>query len=163
MVTIYTHYGEETVKLTWKSDYILPEYEKITSAHGFCFYDDKVLLIAHPNRGWDFPGGHIEEGELPEDCFNREAWEEGYVKGECILIGYIIVDHSENPHWNEGSPYPKVGYQPFYRMDITELHEFHAEYESDKRMFVKVEEIVSHYHKWNELYDEILKEAVVIK
>ncbi|QWU46002.1 NUDIX hydrolase [Bacillus sp. NP247] len=163
MVTIYANYGESKVKLTWKKDCILPEYERITSVHGFCFHNNnKILLIDHEQRGWDFPGGHIEEGELPEECFKREAWEEGYVKGECTLFGYIIVDHSDNPNWNENSPYPKVGYQPFYRMEINEVHKFDGEYESDKRMFVRVEEIASQYHKWNELYDEILKEAVLI-
>ncbi|MED1408334.1 MULTISPECIES: NUDIX hydrolase [Bacillus] len=163
MVTIYANYGEAKVKLTWKKDCTLLEYEKITSVHGFCFYHDKVLLIDHHNRGWDFPGGHIEEGELPEECFKREAWEEGYVKGECTLLGYIIVDHSDNPNWNADSPYPKVGYQPFYRIDITEVYEFNGEYESDNRMFIRVEEVASLYHKWNELCDEILKEAVLIK
>ncbi|MED1115220.1 NUDIX hydrolase [Bacillus paramycoides] len=163
MVTIYANYGEAKVKLTWKKDCTLPEYEKITSVHGFCFYHDKVLLIDHYNRGWDFAGGHIEEGELPEECFKREAWEEGYVKGDCTLLGYIIVDHSDNPNWNADSPYPKVGYQPFYRMDITEVYEFNGEYESDNRMFIRVEEVASLYHKWNELCDEILKEAVLIK
>ncbi|MBE7121501.1 NUDIX hydrolase [Bacillus cereus] len=163
MVTIYANYGEAKVELTWKKDCTLPEYEKITSVHGFCFYHDKVLLIDHHNRGRDFPGGHIEKGEFPEECLKREVWEEGYVKGECILLGYIVVDHSDNPNWNEGNPYPKIGYQPFYRIDITEVHDFDGEYESRKRMFVRVEEIASHYHKWNELYDEILKEAVLIK
>ncbi|MFP3362029.1 NUDIX domain-containing protein, partial [Planococcus sp. SIMBA_143] len=74
--------------------------------------------------GWDFPGGHIEEGETPEECVKREAYEEGYVSGSCSLLGYIIVDHSENPNWNEDSPYPKVGYQVFYCMDIDHLHDF---------------------------------------
>ena len=42
--------------------------------------------------------------------------EEGYVQGKCKLLGYIIVDHNDNPKWNKESPYPKVGYQVFYRM-----------------------------------------------
>ncbi|KAB2440886.1 NUDIX hydrolase [Bacillus luti] len=163
MITLYANYGESKVKLTWKKDCTLPEYEKITSVHGFCFYEDKVLLIEHQKRGWNFPGGHIEEGEIPEECFKREVLEEGYVQGECTLLGYIIVDHHDNPNWNKNSLYPKVGYQPFYRMEINEIHEFRGEYESDNRMFVSVEEITSHYHKWNELYDEILKEAIAIK
>jgi len=49
------------------------------------------------HRGWDFPGGHIEEYETLEDCFKREAYEEGYVKGSCFHLGHIVVDHNENP------------------------------------------------------------------
>lgn len=57
-----------------EKDCILPEYERITSVHGFCFHNNnnKVLLIDHEQRGWDFPGGHIEEGELPEECFKEK-------------------------------------------------------------------------------------------
>lgn len=51
MVTIYANYGESKVKLTWKKDCILPEYERITSVHGFCFHNKKVLLIDHEQRG----------------------------------------------------------------------------------------------------------------
>lgn len=48
-------------------------------------------------------------------------------------------------------------------MEINEVHKFDGEYESDKRMFARVEESAAYHYKWNELYDEILKEAVLIK
>jgi 8-oxo-dGTP diphosphatase len=99
----------------------LPPRELIKSVHGFCFIDDKLLLVNLNHRGWDFPGGHIEYEETPEECIEREAYEEGYVTGICILLGHIIVDHHENPKWDESSPYPKVGYQ--VSMDIEKLHD----------------------------------------
>ncbi|MGG3524418.1 NUDIX hydrolase [Bacillus pseudomycoides] len=162
MPTIYANYGESRGKLTWLKANTLPDYEGITSVHGFCFYKDKVVLIDHHSRSWDFPGGHLEQKETPEECFQREAWEEGYVKGECTLLGYIIVDHSENPNWNENDSYPKIGYQPFYRMDITEVHDFNGEYESNRRIFVKPSEVTSYYPKWNEIYDEIVAAALLV-
>ncbi|MGG3736815.1 NUDIX hydrolase [Aeribacillus pallidus] len=159
MTTKVVNWGDGKVKLTWKHDTSLPPREFITSVHAFCFKDEKLLLVHLNHRGWDFPGGHIEHEETPEECIKREAYEEGYVTGRCSLLGYIIVDHTENPKWNERSPYPKVGYQIFYRMDIEKLHDFEAKYESAERILINPCEVIEYYHDWNELYQEILNHA----
>jgi 8-oxo-dGTP diphosphatase len=156
MTSTYVNWGEAKVKLTWKSNSQLPFKDLITSVHGFCFHENKLLLVNLNHRGWDFPGGHIESKETPEECFKREVMEEGYVSGECRLLGYIIVDHSYNPKWDENSPYPKIGYQVFYRMDIKQLHNFDAEYEAAERTFINPIEVSDYYHDWHELYQEIL-------
>lgn len=153
-------WGEEKVKLTWKSDRQFPPHNLITSVHGFCFYKNKLLLVNLNHRGWDFPGGHMEAEETPEECFKREAMEESYVKGECQLLGYIIVDHSDNPKWNENSSYPKVGYQVFYRMNVEQLCDFKAEYESVERIFINPNQVCEYYDNWNEVYQEILNNAL---
>ncbi|MBD8521058.1 NUDIX hydrolase [Lysinibacillus fusiformis] len=160
MTTTYVNWGESKVKLTWEKNTLLPPYHLITSVHGFCFQEDQLLLVDVNHRGWDFPGGHIETGESPEDCFKREAREEGYVEGECKLLGHIIVDHSENPLWTESSFYPKMGFQIFYKMTITNLLPFEGEFESAQRMFVNPNDIASYYHKWNILYKEIVDCAI---
>jgi 8-oxo-dGTP pyrophosphatase MutT (NUDIX family) len=163
MTTSYVKWGEATVKLTWKANNSLPNYQLITSVHGFCFYEDQLLLVDLNHRGWDFPGGHIEGNEIPEDCFLREAMEEGYVSGQCHLLGYIVVDHTENPVWEEDGKYPKVGYQVFYRMDIETMYPFQAEYESAQRILIPINEVAAYYPKWHKLYQEILLEAADLK
>lgn len=162
MTTAYVKWGEAKVKLTWrKYDSLLPIQNSITSVHGFCFHRNKLLLVNLNRRGWDFPGGHIESKETPKECCKREAMEEGYVGGECHLLGYIIVDHSDNPKWDVNSPYPKVGYQVFYRMNIEQMYNFEAEYESLERIFINPNEIADYYHDWHELYQEILNYAII--
>lgn len=160
MITTYVNWGGAKVKITWKRDQLLPRRNLITSVHGFCFYDNKLLLVDLNHRGWDFPGGHIESEETPEECLKREAMEEGYVAGECHLLGHIVVDHNDNPNWDEESGYPKIGYQVFYRMDINQLHTFEAEYESMQRIFIDPSEIASHHHDWHDLYQEIVDSAI---
>ena len=163
MVTTYVNWDNAKVKLSWQEEGQLPPRNLISSVHGFCFHDDKVLLVNLKQRGWDMTGGHIEAGESPEECFKRETLEEAYVSGDCKLLGSIMVDHSENSQWNEDSPYPKIGFQVFYRMNITEVHEFEAEYESSERIFVEYDMVQEYYHDWHQLYEHILSYAATKK
>jgi 8-oxo-dGTP diphosphatase len=161
MTTKYVNWGDAKVKLTWKHDKQLPPRDLITSVHGFCFKSNQLLLVNLKHRGWDFPGGHIECEETPEECLKRESYEEGYVTGSCSLLGHIIVDHNENQNWDENSPYPRVGYQVFYRMDIDQLHDFKAKYESGERILINPSVVSEYYHEWNELYQVILDYALM--
>ena len=34
------------------------------------------ILVTENERGWDIPGGHVEEGETPEEALIREVEEE---------------------------------------------------------------------------------------
>lgn len=50
--------------------------------------DDQVLLVQTERRGWEFPGGQIEEGESILDGVVREVLEEANVKATADrLVG----------------------------------------------------------------------------
>ncbi|MCH1536845.1 MAG: NUDIX hydrolase [Candidatus Poseidonia sp.] len=69
----------------------------------------KVLFVRHPKRGWEIPGGHLEEGESPEDALLRELFEETGLKGKLQgwntnyypegWVGHVIVEATELEFW----------------------------------------------------------------
>lgn len=53
--------------------------------------DGKILLIRGPRRGWEFPGGQVEEGENLIEAFQREVQEE---TGITASIGELVGVYS---------------------------------------------------------------------
>ena len=53
--------------------------------------DGKILLIRGPRRGWEFPGGQVEEGENLIEAFRREVQEE---TGVTVSIGPLVGIYS---------------------------------------------------------------------
>ena len=51
----------------------------------------KVLLIRSPRRGWEFPGGQVEEGENLIEALQREIKEEA---GVTASIGTLVGIYS---------------------------------------------------------------------
>lgn len=159
MKTIKTTWGKHEVALTWVPAKEAPAGVTVTSTHGLCFDDGSVFMVNLESRGWDFPGGHMEEGETPEECFAREAMEEACIAGKASMIGYILVDNREDPAF-DASKYPEIGCQIYYRMDVETVHPFNQDFESSERLVCFPESVAEIHGNWNEILDSILEEAV---
>lgn len=50
--------------------------------------EGKILLVKSPRRGWEFPGGQVEEGETLIEALQREICEEAGVETKIgALVG----------------------------------------------------------------------------
>lgn len=70
--------------------------------------DFQVLLLKRDNNKnipfpdyWDVPGGHIENGETPEECIVREMKEEieKEIKNPVLFSIYNMPDRIEYTYW----------------------------------------------------------------
>jgi 8-oxo-dGTP diphosphatase len=72
------------------SDFIPPKH--IVAVSGLITNArDEVLLVLSPKRGWEMPGGQVEEGEALIDALQREIREES---GVTAAIGALVGVYS---------------------------------------------------------------------
>ncbi|KGX86754.1 RNA deprotection pyrophosphohydrolase [Pontibacillus litoralis] len=89
MITFYDFYNNE-VKLSFKNH---PFSKHPKHVWVICRYNDSWLLTKHKDRGLEFPGGKVEDGETPEQAAVREVMEEtGGVVEQLHYIGQYAVD-----------------------------------------------------------------------
>ncbi|RUS41952.1 NUDIX hydrolase [Cohnella sp. AR92] len=139
--SINVDWNGHNVKLTWIPTDKQPDSKKVTSVHGYCFDNDRILLVKVDGRGFNIPGGHVEEGETPEQAFHREALEEGCIRGNAIYLGMIEISNEHNTKFDPNGKYPYIGYQLFYRMNITSILPFDRKNETLTRIWVEPGEI----------------------
>ncbi|MBP9759105.1 NUDIX hydrolase [Candidatus Dojkabacteria bacterium] len=80
-------------KLIWRDCDNFDELKgkDLQQSYGVCFCDRK-LVIVNNNGKWSLVGGHIENGETPEEALIREVKEEANMKVlRQIPIGYQEV------------------------------------------------------------------------
>lgn len=75
---------------------------------------DDIPEIPYPNM-WDIPGGHVEEGETPEQCIVREMKEEM----DMDLEGFHLFSVREFPDRTEYTFWKKA-YLDIERIRMTE-------------------------------------------
>lgn len=102
-----------------------PDSNLCTAAFCVTSYRGALLLIQNRKRGWEIPGGHIDEGEEIEQALIREVMEEtGAVIENPQMFGYkIVLPASPIPHRDKkGAFYPfPFSYVPYYHAEASEI------------------------------------------
>lgn len=73
------------------------EYNHLVSAAGLVENNKgEILLVLSPDRGWEYPGGIIEQGETIQQGLLREIYEETGVLAEIISFVGISKNLDRN-------------------------------------------------------------------
>jgi glycosyltransferase involved in cell wall biosynthesis/predicted SAM-dependent methyltransferase/8-oxo-dGTP pyrophosphatase MutT (NUDIX family) len=108
--------------------------------------EDKIIAIKN-NRGWDIPGGHLEEGENIIEALNREIQEEAKVSISDI-IPFALLETDLDPH-------QKTGILVFKAHGIAD--EFVKTEEISDRNIFFINDFVDKYYGNKQLISELIK------
>ena len=98
----------------------LPCDLQVSAVMGIPFWEGK-LALTHTKRGWEIPGGHMEEGEDVHICLERELKEEiGANKSTSKkLFGYRkITNPDRKVNGSDGKKYPRNTIIPYYLVEL---------------------------------------------
>ena len=119
----------------------LPSMEQIIGVVVLPFMEDDRIVVVHVRKRqeWEFPGGHVEERETPQEAAHREAHEEGGVElGDLHLMGrkWLRLLSPQQAHLRRYDG----RCLPIYWADVTALHDLPPNSEISERRVVQVQE-----------------------
>lgn len=81
----------------------------IVAAGGIVKRDNgDILLVKTERRGWEFPGGQVENGESLTEALKREIFEESGIIAEVIDIVGIYSNTASRKGWNGVETIPTI-------------------------------------------------------
>ena len=128
------------------------------AAGGLVLHPTGRYLFIIRNGRWDLPKGHIEEGELPEECAIREVKEECGISGHTITKKLLSSYHT----WQyEGISYLKRTYWFHMSYNGEMIENPQAEEGITEARWLKPEKICiirqSAWHSLTDLINTVLK------
>lgn len=90
----------------------------VTRAKGIIINNDNKVILAHNNGTFQFPGGHVEEGEDEKECLIREVREEVGIENFNVEDPFLKIVTYDSHYFNTGSIVLNTIY--YYRVTTNE-------------------------------------------
>ena len=127
---------------------VLPKTELISSVFLLALKGSKILAIKN-ERGWDIPGGHVEEGETPRESLIREVQEEAGATFSNEKLLAIVESDDEEKY--------KDKIMLVYVTDDFTLGEFKQSEDAFDRDVIEVENFLQRYKDHFDFTEMIVK------
>jgi 8-oxo-dGTP diphosphatase len=134
----------------------LPNVSEIISSHVIPFTSEgNIVAVNIISRGWDIPGGHIDEDEIsPLEALHREAHEEALVSVTSPVLVDVLSLKSDTMDLS------KTPFMTLYAARVGEMKEFIANNEVSQRKVVTPAVFIESYFG-NKLYAaQMVKSAI---
>ncbi|MEX2028511.1 MAG: NUDIX domain-containing protein [Candidatus Curtissbacteria bacterium] len=151
------YWEKEATLVSYIKNKPVPEFLTVTAVKVYVIFDSKLLLI-NDKRGWDVPGGHVNDGEGLDFAVRREFREEtGLELPSHKFIGYLFCKKERNNKNNQ--KYPKESAVALFcatlaiqnNVNIVKGREF---------KFLDFDQVGKIHHNWTKMKKEILEFAL---
>lgn len=135
-------------------DTVLPSNELVSSVFLIALKNSKILAIKN-ERGWDIPGGHVEEGETPEEALIREVQEEAGANFTDAKLLAIVESDNEEKYKNK--------FMLVYTTENFTLGEFIPSEDAFDREVMEIEDFLQRYKDHFDFTEMIIYAKELIK
>lgn len=121
----------------------MPKGIPVTSCMVIAVHNKSQVVVSRPERGWGLPGGHVEQGETPQETVVRELHEEAAVSIDVKTLRVVGGWHAKKIRQTEAnSKYPDDAYQLLFVAEVTKVDEFTPGHETLERKLVPVGDVL---------------------